>query len=292
MHKCRHLHHGCSLNRISKILEEPREAESQKPPGEVRRWGVALLKYGLVIILALALYGAGLFSYRLLFPPQSPNEIKALQEQVQKMQAQLDQMQEQLAQLSEALTPLPQGVERVRIEASPDDDTPLGSADAPIVIVEFSDFQCPFCRRFWEQTLPQLKKAYVETGKVKFFYRDFPLGFHPNAQPAAEATECADEQGAYWAMHDHIFKNQAEWAGDALVKVRFRRYAEELRLDAAKFSDCLDSGRYAEEVQKDYQDGILYGVEGTPTFFINGYKVVGAQPFEVFKKLIEAKLKR
>jgi len=289
------LHDGCYFNKILKILEGPEgthEAESQKPPGEARRVGVVLLKYGLITVSALALYAAGLFSYKLLFPPQSSNEIKVLQEQVQKIQTQLTRLQEELAQLTEALTPLPPGVERVEAVMSPDDDPQMGSADAHVIIIEFSDFQCPYCKRFWEQPLPQLKKAYVETGKVKLVYRDFPLGFHQNAQPAAEATECADEQGAYWPMHDLLFKNQAEWVGDSLVKELFRRYSEELGLDVAKFSDCLDSGQYAEEVKKDYQDGVAYGVEGTPTFFINGYKLVGAQPFEVFKKILEAKLKR
>lgn len=263
-------------------MEEPREAEGQKPASEVRHPRGVLLSVVLTIILTLVVYGAGLFSYRLLFPPQSSNEIKA----------QIQKLQEQLTQLAEAMTPLPQGVERVQVAVSPDDDTFLGSADAPVTIIEFSDFQCPFCKRFYERTWPQLKKAYVETGKVRVIYRDFPLGFHQNAQPAAEATECADEQGAYWKMHDRLFERQEEWADSPNAKELFGRYAQALGLDAALFSKCLEAGRYADEVKKDYQDGIVYGVEGTPTFFINGYKVMGAQPFEVFQQLIEAKLKR
>lgn len=267
------------------FMEESKEAGSQKPPCEARRLGVILLKYGLIVVLALILYGAGLFSYRLLFPLQVQNEIRDLQAQVQKLQ-------EQLTKLAEALTPLPPGVERVEVAVSPDDDPQLGSADAPVVIVEFSDFQCSFCKRFWEQTLPQLKKAYVETGKVRFVYRDFPLAFHQHAQLAAEATECADEQGAYWKMHDYLFEKQEEWSESLNAKELFGRYAHVLGLDAARFRDCLDTGRYAEEVKKDYQDGLAYGVEGTPIFFINGYRVMGAQPFKVFQQLIEAKLKR
>lgn len=283
-------------------MEEPKgiPIEGQKPVGEARR-GVVLLGYGLMIILTLVVYGAGLLSYRLLFPLQSLNEIsaslgeiKALQEQVQRMQTQLTQVQQELARLNEALTSrgTPQGEQRV--QASPDDDPQMGSANAPVVIIEFSDFQCPFCKRFWEQTLPQLIRLYVETGKARLVYRDFPLGFHQNAQLAAEATECADEQGAYWTMHDHLFKNQAEWANDPATKAkeRFISYAEALKLNVKRFSDCLNSGLYAQEVKKDYQDGLAYGVNGTPTFFINGYKLVGAQPFEVFQQVIEAELKR
>jgi len=136
-------------------LEEPEEADEARRPRGV------LLHAGLTIILTLVVYGAGLFSYRLLFPPQSSNEIKALQEQVQKIQTQLAQVQQELVQLAEALTPLPPGVERVKTVVSPDDDSQLGSVEAPVVIIEFSDFQCPYCKRFWEQTLPQLKKAYL-----------------------------------------------------------------------------------------------------------------------------------
>lgn len=166
-----------------------------------------------------------------------------------------------------------------------DDDPVEGKSDAPVTIIEFSDFQCPFCGRFYSQTLLQLRKEYVDTGKVKVIYRDFPLSFHPEAQKAAEAAECADEQGKFWKMHDKIFENQ-----ETMGLASYKKWATEFGLDSAKFNQCLDSGKYVSEVQKDFSDGQSAGVSGTPTFFINGQEVVGAQPFSVFKQVIDAEL--
>jgi len=172
------------------------------------------------------------------------------------------------------------------IQVSKDDDAILGDENAPVTIIEFSDFQCPFCARFHSQTLPLLKSQYIDTGKVKFIYRDFPLSsIHPDAQKAAEAAECAGEQNAYYKMHDKIFENQNSINTNSLKK-----YAEQLRLDLNKFNNCLDSGKMASEVQKDLDDGKSYGVTGTPAFFINGKFIEGAQPFETFKNLIEQEL--
>ncbi|MEM5802063.1 MAG: DsbA family protein [Candidatus Aenigmatarchaeota archaeon] len=172
-----------------------------------------------------------------------------------------------------------------RIQVSPDDDPTKGSANAKVTMIEFSDFQCPFCARFWKDTLPLLEEEYIKTGKLKFVYRDFPLDFHQFAKKAAEAAECANEQNKFWEYHDKLFENQ-----QALDITSLKRYAQELGLDTAKFNECLDSGKYANEVQKDVQDGMAYGVSGTPTFFINGIKVVGAQPYSVFKRIIDQEL--
>lgn len=172
-----------------------------------------------------------------------------------------------------------------RIQVSPDDDPTKGSANAKVTMIEFSDFQCPFCARFWKDTLPLLEEEYIKTGKLKFVYRDFPLDFHQFAKKAAEAAECANEQNKFWEYHDKLFENQ-----QALDITSLKRYAQELGLDTAKFNECLDSGKYANEVQKDVQDGMAYGVSGTPTFFINGIEVVGAQPYSVFKRIIDQEL--
>lgn len=172
-----------------------------------------------------------------------------------------------------------------KTKVSLDDDPSKGSDNAPVTIIEFSDYQCPYCARFWRDTLPQIEEEYIETGKVKFVYRDFPLGFHQYAQKAAEAAECADEQGNYWDYHDKLFENQ-----NALDTASLKQYAKDLGLDTAKFNDCLDSGKYASEVQKDFEDGQAAGVTGTPAFFINGQSVVGAQPFSAFKQVIDAEL--
>jgi len=166
-----------------------------------------------------------------------------------------------------------------------DDDPFLGDKNAPVTIVSFEDFQCPFCKRAFDQTFPQLKKDYIDTGKVKYVYRDFPLGFHPQANAAAEAAECADEQGEFWDYHSLIFNNQATLGRDLYISL-----AGQLNLDVNKFTQCIDNGEMKQEVQADASYGSQIGVSGTPTFFINGIKLVGAQPYVAFQQVIEAEL--
>jgi protein-disulfide isomerase len=168
-----------------------------------------------------------------------------------------------------------------------DDDEFKGSEDAPITIVEFSDYECPYCNRFFTDTLPQIQENYIDTGKVKFVYRDFPLSFHPNAQKAAEAAECAGEQGRYWEMHDKLFGEGVSGGVAA-----FKQYAAEIGLDTDEFNQCLDSGEMASEIQKDFADGQSLGVTGTPGFLINNIRVIGAQPYEVFEQVIEQELNK
>jgi len=170
------------------------------------------------------------------------------------------------------------------VDVSVDDDPALGPEDASVTIIEFSDFQCPYCARFNAETLPQILSNYGD--RVRFVYRDFPLtGLHENALKAAEASECADEQGAYWKYHDLLFQNQS-----ALDDASLKNYAASLGLDTAAFNQCLDSDKYMSEVQKDEQDGITAGVQGTPAFFINGMPLSGAQPYAAFKAAIDAAL--
>ncbi|MBI2573521.1 thioredoxin domain-containing protein [Candidatus Woesearchaeota archaeon] len=160
-----------------------------------------------------------------------------------------------------------------------------GNTNAPVTIVEFSDFECPFCGKFFEETYPQLEKEYIKTGKVKLVFMDFPLSFHPQAQPAALAAACANEQGKFWEYHDLLFKNQ-----ELLSAENYQKWATDLELDATKFKTCVDSQKYLKEVQKDLTDGQEYGVSGTPAFFINGKLLSGAQPFTAFKAEIDAQL--
>src|SRR3989338_1627496 len=172
-----------------------------------------------------------------------------------------------------------------QVQATADDDAVLGNKNAPVTIIEFSDYQCPFCERFWSQTLPQIKQTYVDTGKVKIVFRDFPLDFHPFALPAALAAECVKEKGgdeAYWKMHDKIFGNQASLSTDNL-----KQWARDLGYD---IGNCLDIAKYRAEVQKDQQDGAAAGVRGTPAFFVNGRLISGAQPFSAFQQAIDAAL--
>ena len=167
-----------------------------------------------------------------------------------------------------------------------DDDPARGPEDASVVIIEFSDFQCPFCARFFQDTLPLILRDYGE--RVRLVYRDFPLAqIHPFAQKAAEGAQCAFEQDedAFWAYHDLLFANQ-----NALDDASLKGYAQQLGLDADDFAECLDSGRFTREVQEDLADGVAAGVQGTPSFFINGQPVRGAQPYQVFQSVIEAAL--
>lgn len=168
-----------------------------------------------------------------------------------------------------------------------------GSLDAPVTVVEFSDYQCPFCQRFFQDTKPLIDQAYIETGKVRFVYKDLPIdSIHAQARAAAEAAECAGEQDAYWPMHDRIFQNKEEWAENPEAEIVFKRFGLDLGLDMVRFETCVDEGDYAAEVQADLEEGQRAGVTGTPTFFINGRMVEGAQPFSVFQQIIESELNR
>ena len=180
------------------------------------------------------------------------------------------------------------------VNVSADDDAYLGNKNAPITLIEFSDFQCPFCRKFYKETFPQIKKEYIDTGKARLVYRDFPLSFHSGATSAAEGAECAKEQGKFWEMHDAIFDEQ-EKQGSGTVQFTandVKKWAAKIGLNTSKFNQCLDSGRYKQEVEKDIADGSVAGVTGTPAVFINGRLVVGAQPFTAFKVIIDEELKK
>lgn len=171
------------------------------------------------------------------------------------------------------------------IAVSLDDDPSWGPKDAPVTIVEFSDFQCPFCERFFQETLPQIKQTYGD--KIHFVYRDFPLPaqIHPQAYEAALAADCANEQGKYWQYHDLLFNHQ-----DKLQEADLVSQAGTLGMNTDQFSQCVKSQKYAAEIQHDLQDGDNYGVTGTPTFFINGRRLVGAQAFVSFQKIIDDEL--
>lgn len=159
-----------------------------------------------------------------------------------------------------------------------------GSFSAPVTLVEFSDFECPFCERIF----PILNKILSDyQGKVRLVYKYFPLSFHPNAQKAAEAAECASEQGKFWEYHDKLFENQPS----GFSNDKFKQWAKDLGLNTTQFNSCLDTGKYAQKVQKDFQEGTQKGVNGTPATFVNGELVSGAQPYEAFKQIIDNLLK-
>jgi protein-disulfide isomerase len=169
-----------------------------------------------------------------------------------------------------------------------------GERTAKVTIVEFSDYECPFCGRHFRETLGNLERDYIRPGKVRYVFRDFPLeSIHPHALGAAEGAHCAGEQNAYWSMHDRLFAHQEALGSDDL-----REHAKALGLDVARFSSCLDSGRYQARIRQELADGIRAGIEGTPTFFIgltepNSGRITasavirGAHPYASFRQAIE-----
>ena len=176
-------------------------------------------------------------------------------------------------------------LEPLRFDVGFGEDNPTYGdvANAPVVIVEFSEFACPYCSRV-NPTIDQVKETYGD--KVAFVFRDFPLPMHKDAPKAAEAGHCAGEQGKFWEMHDKLFAHQRDLKPDQL-----KGYAGELGLDQTSFDECLDSGRFAANVEADRTDGEKVGVSGTPAFFINGQFINGARPFESFQEVIDSELK-
>ena len=165
-----------------------------------------------------------------------------------------------------------------------DDDPSIGPDDAPITIVEFSDYECPYCRSWHNDVFARLQEEYPQ--QVRLVYRDFPLSsIHANAVPAAEAANCANEQDKFWPFHENLFSMELGLSDEA-----YQEYASRLGMNVQAFLECMESGRYQTEVQADYQFASDLGVRSTPTFFINGIAVVGAQPFDVFKQVIDKEL--
>lgn len=170
-----------------------------------------------------------------------------------------------------------------RYDVPVDDDYIYGDKNAPITIIEFSDFQCPFCKRWYQDTWIKLREEYA--GKVRFVYRDFPLySLHPQAEPAALAANCAGEQGKYYDFHDLLLST------DTLDSAYYEKAAAQLGLNTDQFKECLETEKYKDEVTADYQFAVNFGINSTPTFFVNGIPLVGAQPYASFKELIDKEL--
>lgn len=172
-----------------------------------------------------------------------------------------------------------------RLQVRANDHT-MGDANAPVVVIEYGDFQCPVCLRFFEETLPAIEQEYIDGGQVLWVFRHFPLTqFHPNAEAAARAAECAGAQGRFFAYHDLLFANQ-----QALMDDDLRNYAGMLGLDLSEFDACIAAADTAARVDADVADGTALGVTGTPTFFINGQRAAGFRTVEQFRALLDAAL--
>jgi protein-disulfide isomerase len=255
----------------------------------VKKSSFNVLVIGLIIAVGIAAFFAGSYI-------SNPNSNQISEEDLENAIAKLELKMLQ-NQLPVKQPKLPEQV-KLPVKISADNDPVIGDPDAPITIIEFSDFQCPFCARFDSQTLPSIMEEYIEQGKVKLVFRDFPIeSIHPNAVPAHVAAECANDQGKFKDMHDILFDNQNKWNKQETTNAisLFSQYATEIQLEQETFDSCLTSGKHIDEIRKDLRDGQSYGVTGTPGFFIGndqiGYvELKGAQPFESFKKVIDAQL--
>jgi len=226
----------------------------------------------------------------------TPGELEAIKSDLGRVKADIEEIKRQLGQILRLMqqrsapsgaAPLG-GAARARVADAPT----LGLTDAPVTVVEFSDYQCPFCGRFYSTTLPALKRDYIDTGKVRYVFRDYPLDqIHPQARKAAEAAHCAGDQGKYWEMHDRLFRNQ-----QALTPAQLSQHARALGLDGALFDACLNTGAHSQRVEQGLGDGLAAGVQGTPGFIVartksgdavEGTLIRGAQPLEVFRRLID-----
>ena len=248
--------------------------------------------------LALVLVASAALPARAQTPPSPP---RAEDPALAAIRADLERVREELAAVRGEVRALRELLQRLAAPAPParvhatvaiGDNPVLGRRDAPVTIVEFSDYQCPFCRQFVTATLPALKSAYIDAGKVRWVFRDFPLDrIHPHARKASEAARCAGDQGKYWEMHDLLFQNQQALAEDQLPT-----HAGTLRLDVAAFAACLTSSKHANDVQKNFSEGAAAGVNGTPSFVIGrtrpdgtveGLLLAGARPLAEFRQEID-----
>lgn len=286
-------------------------------------WIVVTLVLGIVLVITLFMKGAGVTSASMVSEDEaSQNVLDFLNSQVQDGEVELDSVTQEngmykvtvnyngqtiplyvtldgthvasdLIALDGSGTPttgtgttVP--AERVTVETGT--APALGPATAPVTVVEFSDFQCPFCERAYSDAVKQIKDQYIATGKVRFVYMNYPLSFHPEAMPAARAALCFREvkggsDTEYFKYHDKLFENQA-----TLSETNYKKWARELGATGSRFDTCFDSDKYTDEINAEMNYGSSLGVTGTPGFFINGIMLEGAQPFSAFKQIIDAEL--
>ena len=237
------------------------------------------------VLLSLIISGWGLYERTSL-----KIEIANLNNKIERMSTDLSAIKT-AARPGQAPAP-PPVIEKV---VSIDDDPMKGDPKAPVTIIEFSDYECPFCKRSYDNVFGKLDEEYISKGKVRVVFRDYPLPFHKKAVPAAIAANCAGEQGKYWEVHNFFFENPDKLNADSVLNS-----AAGAGLDKAKFEACINDKSKEAEITKDFKDGQKYGVRGTPSYFIGkttdgdeitGTFVRGAQPYSVFKEHIDEQLK-
>ncbi|MFZ6027250.1 MAG: DsbA family protein [Chloroflexota bacterium] len=259
-----------NLDAPEPVLAEQPADESQKPAGvkdNLLMFLLPLLTFILGIAIGYLVWGK---------QGADPQQVEAA------VQATLAAGPSGAAQGADISQAPPQDVKRYDVPV--DDDYVYGSMDAEITIIEFSDFQCPYCQKWYVEVLQPLLEMYP--GQIRFVYRDFPLfNIHPEALPAAIAANCAGEQGKYYEFHNSLFDGKYGLNADAYTK-----YASDLNLDGEQFAACVETQKYSDEVMADYEWATTLGIQSTPTFFINGIPLVGAQPLETFKMVIDWEL--
>ncbi len=253
-------------------LHSPQEKHRTRPS---INWKIPLLILGFLLVFGVGL-GAGYIFWGI---PLSQNRVE-----LENVKAQLETLKGSASVITEEAGSDGEIKQVTRYDIEEDGDPSIGPADAPITIIEFSDYQCPYCQRWHEQVWPKLLETFPD--EIRLVYRDFPLySIHAEAAPAAAAANCAAEQDAYWQFHDLLFDGGLE-----LGRETYLSYAGDLGLNLTDFETCLNDNRYESEVTADYEYALGLGIQSTPTFFINGIALVGAQPFEVFQEVIELEL--
>ena len=243
------------------------------------------------VLLGLGLFGGGLpLPSVAVAEPLTEEQGDAILEELRQIRQVLEKMQQQgavpPAQVRTA-------VQNTRAKVSTSNRPVLGADDAPVTLVEFTDYQCPYCSRFFTTTLTSIKKEYIDTGKVRLVIKDLPLAMHPNARPAAVSAHCADDQDQFWAMHDRLFNNNRQLQNEHLAQ-----YAQDIGLDTERFQECFGSDRHNSIIEADIAEANGQGITGTPTFIIGrttddvveGVKLRGVQPVETFRTYIDALL--
>lgn len=201
--------------------------------------------------------------------------------------------------LSGTAAPTPAGQQQAGAQPSVAPGTPvnvsvgnlpvMGNKDAKVKVIEFADFQCPFCEQWFKNVEPSIINDYVKTGKIAFYWRDYAfLGQESN--DAANAARCANEQGKFWDFHDYLYNHQGQENSGTFSKDNLKKFAADMGLNTDQFNSCIDSDKFSKDVQTDLSDGQKAGVNGTPTVFVNGVAIVGAQPYSAFKSAIDAAL--
>lgn len=219
--------------------------------------------------------------------------LKEIRTELSALRGEVAELRQAVTEIHKANVPAPSGAvpEQINVKEVLFSDSPsLGDKKAAVGIVEFSDYQCPFCKRFHEQTFPSLKERFIDTGKLRYVYRNYPLDFHQEAKPAALAALCAGRENAYWKMQEGLFTTQ-----ERLGQELYKQLADQLKLNTRLFSECLRDSTLENKLATDFAYGQSLGLSGTPSFFIGKVKgdrlvnaklISGAQPFEVFESAI------